>query len=50
MYGGNIAYIPVYIPTKFVLNRLKIIGHTLTCGRLQGIGRLLGQSLLTVPS
>ena len=48
MYGGNVTYIPVYIPTTFGLNRLKIsrvIGHTLRCGRLQGIGRLLGQSL-----
>ena len=48
MYGGNVAYVPVNIPTKFGLNRLKIsrvIGYTLICGRLQGIGRLLGQSV-----
>ena len=24
MYGGNVAYIPVYVPTKFGLNQLKI--------------------------
>ena len=48
MYGGNIACIPVNIPTKFSLNWLKIshiLGYTLTCGQLQDIGQLLGQSL-----
>ena len=48
MYGGKVACIPVYIPTKFGLNWLKISlvrGHTLNSGRLIGPGRLLGQSL-----
>ena len=41
MYGGKVAYLPVYIPTKFGLNLLKIsqvIGHTLTSGQVIGPG------------